>query len=260
MSAMDVLLWPPAGSPASQGAGAWRTRRFGSVPGDLDLKLDGSRPEAVTRVLAACLLSPQGEPWETAALWEANVQWRLQGLLAVARATRGPALEAEGMCQREGCGQSLEFDLDLDAFAEMPAPPRLAWENMGASLRLPTGNDQRRWAEAGSWDDRAMASALLEPEGGPAGPDEAWVEEAARRLEAADPLNALRVEATCPACGEASVLEVDLEGMLLASLAREQKDLIRQVFALAGCLHWSEAAILALPPERRKHYLKLAEG
>jgi hypothetical protein len=278
---MLLLPWPPpdeanaafaasAADTATVPEPFLRARRFGAHPSDLDLDCgDRDRATAVTRILAACLADALGHPLEAGRIWEASLAWRLQGLLAVAAATRGYALEAEGACPREGCEEALEFSLDLRDFAMTRPPERIEWRVEGSvvPVRLPNGLDQRRWTVSPPQDWASMAQALLErvdegaSEGGYGGglpPHD--LEALSVQLEAADPLTSLKVEAACPRCGCTSSLEMDLESILLKSLAAEQQSLVRDVHALASAFHWSEADILALSSPRRAKYLHMIEA
>lgn len=262
---METLAWPPGPDREP----AFLARRFGSRPDHLDLDLAGTnRARAVTSVLAACLLDRDGEQLDDRGILEATVSWRLQGLLATAAATAGFRLDAEGDCPEPDCREPLDLALDLRSFAAADFPERIAWREGGGDLvlRLPTGSDQERWCGEPPGDFAAMAASLVvEVAGGPR-PErwevpEPWLEALSQRLGEADPLTDLRIESRCPACGRDTAMELDLEAMLLASLAKEQKRLFRDIHRLASAYHWSEAEILALSPGRRARYLaKLEEG
>lgn len=261
---MMFLPWPSDSEPFL------RARRFGARPSDLDLDCgDQDRATSVTRILAACLADALGQPLETGRIWEASLAWRLQGLLAVAAATRGYALATEGTCARKDCGEALEFTLDLRDFAMTRPPERIEWRVDGSvvPVRLPTGLDQRRWAISPPPDWASMAMALLGRMDGMSSEGERdrgltpeGLEALSVQLDAADPLTSLTVEAACPRCRSKSSLEMDLEGILLKSLAVEQQILARDVHALASVFHWSESDILALSPPRRAKYLRMIEA
>jgi hypothetical protein len=75
-----------------------------------------------------------------------------------------------------------------------------------------------------------------------------------------DPLVDFTVSCTCPACGDAQEVAVDLESFALASLARRQRALLQEVHRFASHYGWTESDVLAVPPARRAHYLLLIEG
>jgi hypothetical protein len=75
-------------------------------------------------------------------------------------------------------------------------------------------------------------------------------------FEAHDPLTALHLSASCPACAYVNTVGCDLEALLLDGFARAQAAMLDDVAALASVFHWSEAAILALPRWRRAVYLQ----
>lgn len=240
-----------AGSPA---------RPFGRSPADLDIELGGDdRPALVSRLLADGLPALLGEAdaEATAAGW--TVDARLQGLLAIAHAT-GAAPPWRAPCP--ACGAALELPLDPAAFVAPPREAPVAWtapDGMPVTIRLPRGDDLAAWRAAGG-DPCALATRLVESvDGAPPPPGwrlpAAWLEAAAAALAEADPLTVLQLVVACPECGGASPIELDLEGWLLGQLAAEQRRLLDAVHRLASAYHWSEAAICALPPWRRRAYL-----
>jgi hypothetical protein len=52
---------------------------------------------------------------------------------------------------------------------------------------------------------------------------------------------------------------VDLESLALASLARRQRALLREVHCFAVHYGWTESEVLAVPPTRRARYLAFIE-
>jgi hypothetical protein len=129
-----------------------------------------------------------------------------------------------------------------------------------ATVRHPTGDDLQAWRGA-AWASRqdavaAMLAALCVD--GDVGPDDE--DAVAEALAARDPLVAFTVSCACPSCGAAHDLPVDVEGVALARLAARQRAMLREIHALASAYGWSEAAILAIAPERRARYLDLIEG
>jgi hypothetical protein len=224
------------------------------------------RPDLVTRVLHACLRAADGGAPDTDSLWRWTLHRRLQGLLAVERAGGGARAEIELRCPHAGCGEAMAIDLDLERFVLPDPPPRFDVEvapGVRARVRLPSGEDQRRWAAQapGPVPEQRLARDLVEAingeplNGSDAMPAE-WLEPLAGALEERDPLTALRLTTRCPACGAPVDAEFDLEAHLLRSAAARQARLLDAVHRLARAYHWSEGEILALPRSRRQQYLE----
>jgi len=240
-------------------------RAFGLAGGDLDIRLDDvDRPAAVTRVLAGCLDGlAAGEPAESV-VWEWTLAERLQGLLAVVIAGGTTATRWQMRCER--CRAGIEIDVPLSAFVGSPRHGAITCHSPDGhtiTARLPRGTDTRAWrADAG--DASAMAAMLVDGVDGEAPAPgwlmpQPWLGPLADALAESDPLTVLQLQAECPDCDHANVIDFDLEGWLLALLADEQQHLIDDVHRLAGAYHWSEAAICALPRWRRRAYLARIE-
>jgi hypothetical protein len=255
--------WPPA-------APRFWARPFGRVE-DLDIDFRARRPHVVTQILARCVSDAAGRPSSDDELWRWTVPQRTQGLLAVARACGVASVAALARCGREGCGEQIELEFDLESFAQATEHTECAWrgETAGMVLRLPTGEDQRRWldsppADPGELPVRMGTSLMREVDG--ATPAETWqlpqawlpgVEDALAEL---DPTTDLSVSAPCTRCGDEQDVEVDLDVLLLERLARVQQALLFEVHALAAGYHWSETQILAIPAWRRAYYLDAMRG
>jgi hypothetical protein len=137
----------------------------------------------------------------------------------------------------------------------------------GRTLRvaLPTGEDQRSWLSRGESSPLAMARQLVEQVDGRAPNDdwelpENWLGGLEAELERRDPLTALELEASCPACGAGLRVEFDLESELLRGFEARQARMLRHVHRLASVYHWPEAEILRLPAWRRDYYLRQLEA
>ena len=253
---MNTILWPVPGSPGAH----WQARAFGQHLQDLEVDLHGqSAPAATTWVLTSCLIEDGGHPSE-ADIWSWTVNRRLQGLLAVAVATRGDTWATSLRCADEGCAQPMELSLTLSAFQRRDDPARIACavpEGGAVEISLPTGADQLAWLQHGTADKAALAERLL-PDGADRPPD-GWLDAVEAGLEEADPLTVLELETACPECGAANRLPVDLERVCLGLLASEQPRLLDEIHQLASAYHWSEEEILAVPPSRRREYLARLE-
>jgi hypothetical protein len=242
-------------------------RPFGEEGGDLDVDFSaGDRPELVTRILCACLRDSAGRAPQPAEVSDWTLHRRLQGLLAVERAGSGARGTLRLACPHAGCGEPMELDLDLDRFA-LPEPALVfdveVAPGVQLTARMPSGDDQRRWhaaAKAGEAIETIVARELVkavngEPPATGADLPPEWIDPLAEALEERDPLTALQLTTRCPACGKAVAVEFDLEEHLLRRARARQEDLLDAVHCLARAYHWSECEIVALPRERRRHYL-----
>lgn len=218
-------------------------RPFGQALADLEVDFAAPPPFATTAVLAACL-GAGGDSWT----W--TVGRRLQALIAVTVASRGPDWVATARCA--ACDAPMDLPISLGAFRRDDDPVAISVD--GVEIALPTGADQRAWLAAGADGPEALRARLL-PE---ALADRADTVEAA--LAEADPLTALGIETRCPECDAPNGLELDLEATCLALLAGEQPRMIEEIHQLAHAYHWSEAEILAVPPARRRLYLDRIAG
>ena len=232
-------------------------RPFGRAAADLEVDFAAPRPHLATALLAACSVPPL----TSAECWAMGAGERVAGLLAIAAATGGGALEAAPVCA--GCGVRLEVALpiaDLLAFHQAAGAEVVCVGE--ATLRRATGADQAAWWAAG-WPDpeqvlRGMLSTLLvaPADGGAVEVDLARADQA---LAEADPLVAFRVELECPECGLGQTVPVDLQELALAVPRRAQHGLIQDVHRIARAYHWTEDRVAALPPWRRARYLALIE-
>ena len=242
-------------------AAPYAARPFGRSRDDLDIDLgDGNRPGLVTRVLASCLGGFADPQAAEDCVWEWALTERLQGLLAIAIAGGCERTALQMRCR--DCGTGADIDLPVSNFVTPPRRNAVVCRMPDGSeiaARLPLGSDQHAWRAAAA-DPIVMATTLIERIGHAAPrpswrtpPD--WLEPLADALADADPLTTLQLQAACPNCGHVNVIDFDLEGWLLAFFADEQERLIDDVHKLAAVYHWSEEAICALPPRRRRAYL-----
>lgn len=105
---------------------------------------------------------------------------------------------------------------------------------------------------------RAVTSAEREGEAVEAGELPPAVAAAvAEALAELDPLAEVLLDLGCPACGRAWQGRLDVALSLTRSLDAAAGTLLAEVHALARDYGWSEAAILALSPARRRTYLEI---
>ncbi len=222
------------------------------------------RPALVTALLSAC-----SEPaLEARGALSLTISARIGGLLAIWVASL-PEGEAEGetgaleigaRCAQPGCGGQFGFDLPAEALMDMAreaeAVPVLTLD--GLTLRRPTGADQQLWRSARPADpEGAILASLIR--GQPVPGDPAARAALSEQLADFDPLSCFTVSLSCPDCGLAQDLPVDLEAELLHRIALVQDRIFRDIDILARRYGWSENEILALRPERRARYLRLAQ-
>jgi hypothetical protein len=229
-------------------------RPFGGRSADLEIDFaHPDRPALVTALLAACM-----PPHDDAHWWACSVGERHRALLALLRTTAAPSPAQPSTCP--ACGQRLEFELPIDALAAGAAddtPVDVAVGERRLRMRRPTGRDLQAWqAHARTPPTRAAMLQALLVEGELRPEDE---DAAAQALAQADPLVDFAVQAACPHCGESAGHQVDLESMALATLADRQRAVLQEVHRLASRYGWTESQVLAVPPWRRAHYLRLTE-
>ena len=82
----------------------------------------------------------------------------------------------------------------------------------------------------------------------------------AAQLAAADPQADVQLELDCPACGHSWSAIFDIASFLWRELDAWARRMLREIHSLALAYGWSEAAILALGPERRAVYLEMVRG
>jgi hypothetical protein len=170
------------------------------------------------------------------------------------------------------CGERFDFPLDLAALPVVAAPPGYPFATVALGertlrFRLPTGADQEAIARRADLTENAAAWELVRRcwVSGGRGPRPRWAELEALgtpvleaievALEAVSPAIGTEVAAGCPQCGAENRVALDA----CEVLSTDAEALLREVHALAINYHWSEAAILELPPPRRQHYLRLID-
>lgn len=219
-------------------------------------------PQAVTRALALALDRLAGDAPSTARVARLCVADRqfLMRALDAHLAHPGPGERwFDAQCAR--CGARFDFQLDVAQLPVVEAGATFPYTTLEIDgrtrrFRLPTGADQEVLATlpeatARVWLARALADeAYDEPADDLDVPAIAALDAA---LEAVAPAVVLAVEAACPECGHANVVDIDPYRVL----TRESDDILREVHEIATHYHWGEAEILGLPLRRRRHYLRL---
>jgi hypothetical protein len=84
--------------------------------------------------------------------------------------------------------------------------------------------------------------------------------EALARIEAREAAGVLDLDLACAACGTRWRETLDVAAAVWAEIAAASWRLMAEIADLAAAFGWSEQAILALSPARRRAYLALARG
>ncbi len=168
---------------------------------------------------------PQIPPQE---LEDVTLADRNLAVLGLRRSLYGPQADAQVSCRH--CGEGMEIQLNLDAMIE---------PSEGVGRGSLTTRDLRSVEGL----DRAEARRRLEP---------------LIATGEADSLALITIAAICPACGQQGSYIFDPITFLWQEVEVRGRRLMREVQSLARALAWSEAAILAMSPPRRRHYLLLS--
>jgi hypothetical protein len=244
-------------------------------PGDsglLDLWDEGEGLSVPERALAVLARVDLGDPSTNAAR---ATGWRDRQLLAVHRALYGPVLS--GLVACAGCGAAVAVALDLDALDAVMRPAdaadageQSAWfafTHGAFACRCRVPNSADHVAVLAQPDPAAARRALIarciaDPcrDAQPIGRDDLADDEiaaAGAALDARDPGAVVTVDHTCPACGRADTCLLDPPSFVWRKLQNDAQRLLYEVHVLAGAYGWREADVLALPPRRRRRYLRL---
>jgi hypothetical protein len=249
-----------------------RTARLRPVSGADEVALADAPPLAASRVsalLARCVERIGDTRPNLADVRELFIGDREALLLHLRRLTFGEALPCVLACPHAGCGETLELPLTVGALLVPPvAEPRAVHETELAGVRvrfrLPTGKVQEAAAELAQREPAVALAELVAAcvvdvqdrngerlDGLPA----PLVAPLGAVLETLDPQAEMRVSLTCVTCGTPFEALLDAATLLFAELGSGR--IFRDVHVLASRYHWSEAAILRLSSERRRHYLAL---
>ena len=160
--------------------------------------------------------------------------------LRAARAAWPGALEAHAPCR--ACGEPLAVELPADAILALApdaaATAEVAHDGHRLTLRAPAAEDLAAVADAPDAEDAArwlLARCTLAADPPlPSHPSPALLHAAEDAIEALDPLAALSLAVTCPACGEAQDAEADLGAWGLALLEARVRRLFGEVHRLAS--------------------------
>ena len=173
-------------------------------------------------------------------------------------------MPARARCPQPQCRQDIELELPLANFAlASAAHTEIHAEGARLTLRLPNGEDQRRWLlqspPGGAIEESRCARDVVVAvnDATPAPdwqPSAAVVDAIGDALAALDPLTALNVSVSCPDCATLIAVDIDLEALALAHLRKTQLALLDDVHRLAQAYAWAETDIVNLPAWRRAYY------
>jgi hypothetical protein len=241
--------------------------RFGSptnvawvrgLRGEDEDAIDARAGTSAALALLDRLLTPDSEGHKPAAS-DITTADRDRLLVAVYARTFGSRITSTVRCvQCEGPFE-VDFSLkdmrrDLDAAsAGLAADGTVALPD-GRRYRLPTGRDE---VDAQSSMD-PVAALLRACAVDTVGPDDAGV--VPNLMRAAAPTLDADLAACCPECGAEQTIRFDVQSYLLASLAADETQLVREVHRLATAYGWSRAEILAMTREKRRAHVAHIDG
>ncbi len=197
-------------------------------------------------------------------------------LLELRALTFGPQLKGLATCP--ACGERLELAFDIDrllpARPALPGPGSPGAQRPALSLtagayevtfRLPSSGDVRSLAGVETPElarQRLVEACVLavRKSGKPVEPGDLpaeVVDALAERMNQAEPLANLSLEAACPACRHAWQILFDIVTYFWGEIEAWAARLMREVHVLASAYGWREADVLAMSAWRRQRYLEL---
>jgi hypothetical protein len=184
-------------------------------------------------------------------------------LLALRIHTLGPAATLLASCPE--CGTAVETALDLrrllavsptadDAFSSR----RMLHAGREIRFRLPGTADLL--AATSQRDDakRTLLARCIETE--ISGLDDELELAFARAVAQEDPLAELLLEFSCEPCNKRWEEVFDVARLFWSEIELYSQRLFQEIHHLASAYGWTEQEILALGPERRRTYVRLASG
>ena len=224
----------------------------------LDLA-DAARHATPARAALAVLAAsdPALDPAAAAAL---DLGTRDARLLDARTRWFGPLFNAVAACP--ACGLQHDIRLHADGL-RLPPPPstevlQAERDGIRATFRLPTTDDLL--AIEAEPDPAARKRALLARlliDGVPCPVTEDLVAEG---CEQAAPQSDVCVPLSCAGCGHEWDALFSINAFLSREIGLRAERTLADVHVLASAYHWSEAAILDLPADRRRSYLALVSG
>jgi hypothetical protein len=225
--------------------------------------------EWTTALLARCLvrLGPE-EPPSVDSVRALTVGDREALLLQLRAATLGDRFDCIVTCP--ACDEVMDVELRVGAlllapYAEAPARRETVVNGRRVVYRAVNGADQEAGARVAAGDMDAAARLVvrrcIEADDGRCEPAPEVEHALPALLAEADPQAELVLRLRCTGCDGDFSVTLDAAAFLARELAGRQDDLYAEVHVLASHYHWSEAALLALTPSKRRLYLRLvADG
>ncbi|MGZ5441101.1 MAG: hypothetical protein ACXW5U_05050 [Thermoanaerobaculia bacterium] len=202
---------------------------------------------------------PQTDP---AALLRAPIGSIDSAVLAWREQWLGRSMTALADCPH--CGVRVELDVDSSEQTAGLQPPQVFAVVAGElqlQCRLPAPADLV--AVASCLDEESARAMLIrrcivDGEIGEVTPELASV--VAEAMAAADPDGGRGVDVLCPECGAAWNAAFDPAAFVWSELEAAVVRAFREVHLLASAYGWSEDAVLAMTPQRRRMYLAMVSG
>ena len=188
---------------------------------------------------------------------------RDQALLACHERWFGSSLEALTSCP--ACGEALDVVLSVDDLRVNVAPPgscRVEQDGFEVDVRLPTAGDlDPPPFDVAELLDRCVLTVRHEGvDVAAADLPEPVIAAVDAALAEADPASPLVIAMSCPACGHPWQATLEPVDFVWDGVDRSARRLCDEVHVLASAYGWTEDAILALSPRRRRLYLEAVVG
>jgi uncharacterized protein YbaR (Trm112 family) len=216
---------------------------------------------AVSRLLGDCIVRAEGGNEPGLALARSLLVGDRDFLmLQLRKMTLGSRVLAVIACP--ACPSRMDVELDV-AQIEIDRPDSVAaaysLESGSRTIRfrLPTGADQEAVARLPL--EQAVDALLLRctVDDGGCAIDADERDALISAMEAAAPRVEPELDLTCPDCGHAFVLPIEIGSFFLDEMRVRSELLLREIHTLAFHYHWTEGEILRLSRERRRAYLSL---
>jgi hypothetical protein len=169
----------------------------------------------------------------------------------------------EGVASCPSCGAGVELTFETPPVTEPAGTLVVLAGDLALEYRLPDSRDLAAVAGSASLDEarmrlagRCVVRALRGGEEIAVPPlDDETIARIAEAMAAADPDGDLRLALVCRDCNHEWEMLFDPATYLWSELEAAAIGAMREVDALASAYGWSEQAILAIPPARRRIYL-----
>ncbi|GEL97438.1 hypothetical protein [Cellulomonas terrae] len=225
--------------------------------------------EALTSTVPAArgavVLTARGAAPDVASACDEPLAASAAAALDELRERSGPTLATVLECP--ACSEVLDVPLDLQALAssarsvdEETDPPerRVPWGAGEVVVRAPTTTDLLDALTAPDPARHLRERCETWPPGAHTTDD--VLDEVARAADDLTGLAGATVRSTCPGCDHDVTADVDVVDLLTARVTDQARALLTEVAELAAAYGWSQDAVLAMSPVRRRAYLDLARA